>query len=284
MNTELENLIAIIKNNLGKDISVYDQSFLMRTLDKRKAEIGIDNTADYCSILKKNVVEEEALIGSLSIQYTDFFRESLTYALLEKVVLPGVINGAKKGQEIRIWSAGCSYGQEPYSLAILLNEQVATSKKEIRFRIFATDISHKALVTGHAGTYHGDALNNVRLNQLDKYFVKQGDTYTVIPFLRQHVDFSFYDLLDQWTNNPPDSIYGDFDIVMCSNLLFYYNQESQKIIINKLQNALSSGGYLITGETEKNCVERISKLKALTLTGPIFSKQKNVPFRYFEEE
>ena len=273
MHKELEDLIAIIKKNLGMDISVYDQTFLIRMLDKRKAEVGIDQTADFSIMLKNNLAENEAFLQSLSIHYTEFFREPLTYAFLEKVVLPG-ISRAKQGQELRIWSAGCSYGQEPYSLAMLLDNLCYANKKEIGYRIFATDLSEKALIIASSGKYHQDSVQNLKLNQLNRFFIKQENSYTIIPNLRKHIDFSFYDLLDRATCNPPESIYGDFDIVMCSNLLFYYNQECQKIIINKLLKTLAPGGLLITGEVEKACVENYINRKAMNINVPIFSRDK----------
>lgn len=273
MNKELENLIAITKKNLGMDISVYDQSFLTRMLEKRKAETGVEQTADFCLMLQNNHEENEAFLQSLSIHYTEFFREPLTYAFLEKVVLPR-ISRAKQGQELRIWSAGCSYGQEPYSIAMLLDNLCNANKDVSGYRIFATDQSEKALMIASSGKYHQDSVQNVKLNQLNRFFLKQENTYTIIPSLRKHIDFSFYDLLDRATCTPPESIYGEFDIVMCCNLLFYYNQECQKIIINKLLKTLAPGGLLITGEVEKNCVENYINRKAMSMIVPIFSRDK----------
>ena len=272
MNTELVNLAAIIKNCIGKDISVFESSFLINTLNKRKAELNLKDTVEFFNLLKSDSEESKAFFQSLSIKYSDFFRESIAFSMLEKYVLPKVISQIRKGQEIRIWSVGCAYGQEPYSLAMLLSDLVESEKKEVRYRIFATDISEQAVNRGTMGIFNHDAVRNVKLYQLEKYFIKQENAYAVIPQIKNNINFSYYDILDKTTNYPPETIYGDFNIIMCCNLLIYYNQENKKKIIEKLRKALLPGGYLITGDVVKKCVEDMTKQKAVNASGPVFFK------------
>ncbi len=270
MDKELNRMIMTMKQSYDKDISIYDRSFLIKNIEKRKTAIQTERVEDYIQVLEEDPKEAENFYESFNIHYSQFFREPFIFTLLEQVILSSIINNKPPGREIRVWSAGCSHGQEPYSIAILLSEFAEIFQKVVRFRIFATDISQEAVSIGQAGIYNQDAIKNVKMMYLDKYFVKQGETYMITPQLKKNISFLTYDLLDKTSINPPESIYGDFDIVMCSNVLFYYKTEVQQFIINKLQKATSSSGYLITGEAERVCAEKVSKLTSMAMQIPIF--------------
>lgn len=272
MNKDLDRIIALMKQTFDRDISIYDQSFLLKSLEKRWIAIGVKTAAEYCNRLEKNNMEADALYNSLQITFSQFFRDPLTFALMETLILPSLISHRPNGREIRIWSAGCSNGQEAYSMAMSLSDFAEASRKEISFRIFATDISQEALEAGRAGVYDQYAVQNVKLKHLNKYFTKQSETYTIIPQLRRCISFSTYDLLDPSSANPPESIYGDFDLVMCSNLLFYYKSNVQQGIIKKLRQAMSASGYLVTGEAEKTLVENATKLQMISTPTAVFKK------------
>ena len=272
MNEDLSNIMKVMKKTYGRDISLYDGAFLLKTIERRRLIYGSMNEAGYCRCIEKDGAEAEVFYRSLHITYSHFFRDSFTFAALEQNIFPEILARKPAGSEIRIWSAGCANGQEAYSMAILLSDLSEASGKEIRFRIFATDISEEALSAGRAGVYDQNAIQNVKMKHLDQYFTKQEKKYTVIPQLRQYINFSPYDLLDLSTANPPESIYGDFDVVMCCNLLFYYTRNLQQNIIEKLQQAMSTNGYLITGEAEKAQVESVTKLQKIVLPMAVFFK------------
>lgn len=274
MNTDLEKIILLMKQTPNRDISIYEQSFLLKSLERRQIATGIKNTAEYCRYLEKNIIEADAFYSSLHITFSQFFRDPITFALLEQLIFPSLISHKPSGSEIRIWSAGCANGQEAYSMSMLFSDLAEASGKEITLRIFATDISLEALDAGRAGVYNQNAVQNVKIKHLNKYFTKQGDTYKIVPQLSQLINFSTYDLLDLSAANPPESIYGDFDIVMCSNVLFYYKSNLQQIIIKKLQHAISNNGYLVTGDAEKNLVENSTRLQILNTPAAIFKNNE----------
>lgn len=274
MNEELNKIVRFMKQAYCRDISIYAESFLLKALERRYTTTGVNNAAEYCIYLEKNNMEVDVFYNSLHITYSKFFRDSLTFALMEQSILPNLISQKSDGDQIRIWSAGCSNGQEVYSMAILLSDLVEISGKKINLRIFATDISEEALATGRAGVYDQTEVQDVKLKHLNKYFTKQEKTYTIVPQLRQCIDFSVHDLLDLSTVNPPKSIYGDFDIVMCSNLLIYYKFDLQLFIIKKLQQAMSTIGYLVTGESEKTLVENASKLQMMGTPTAVFKNNR----------
>ena len=154
--------------------------------------------------------------------------------------------------EIRIWSAACAGGQETYSLAMLLHELLNCHSGEFNFRIFATDQSKIQIKEAQIGQYPEAALNSLKFKRVNQWFTKLGETYTVKPELKENIEFSVFDLLDEKYSCPPTSIFGDFDLIVCANILFYYNPEFQKKIIKKTRNCMSENGYLITGEAERN--------------------------------
>ena len=135
-------------------------------------------------------------------------------------------------------------------MAILLDEIVAACERPVQYRIFATDLSEPDLALARGGVYSAAAGKNLRLRHLESCFTRQGDAYAVVPRLKDRVDFSIYDLLDAGTS-PPASIYGDFDLVLCSNVLIYYRPEALRLILDKLRRSLAVGGHLVTGETER---------------------------------
>jgi len=263
MNSELNPVIKVMSGMQGTDISRYDESFLLKSIQKRLVATSSATIADYCKYLSEHDGEAEEFCLSLNITYSEFFRNPLTCALLEQRVLPSLIE-EKQGAgtaEIRVWSAGCAAGQESYSVAILLDELLPPRQTNLSFRIFATDISENCLATAKRGVYDTAAVQNVRLKHIHSCFESHNKRYAVAPRLKDRIEFSFYDLLDEHSTSPPGSIYGDFDLVFCCNLLFYYKPEHQKFILNKIINALSGGGYLVTGEAERAIVETTNLLE-----------------------
>lgn len=261
-----------IKEAEDKDISIYDERFLVDSLQRRTAAAGFDRTSDYCKFLCGSIDEARIFHKSLNITYSRFFRDPLVFAILERRILPGLIHREPKINQIRIWSAGCSCGQEAYSIAIILNELLEATNIDIKTQIFATDISEEAISFAVSGNYSRDAIQNVKVKHLEKYFINTGGTYTVIDKLKQSVNFSAYDLLDQFTANPPESIYGNFDIVYCSNVLFYYKSKLRIFITDKIINSIKKSGYIITGEAENSCLSESKIVRRLALSVPIFQK------------
>ena len=271
----IKRVVALMLEKYEHNIEGYNCSFLKKTIKKQMAKATVDTMSEYCGLLRDSGKEAELLLDALNVSYTDFFREPVTFALLEQYVFPKIISRIKPGGEMRIWSAGCSYGQEPYSIAMLLASRLDEGKKRFRFRVLATDISKKALNKGHQGVYSREALHNVKLGYIDKYFVKRGNVFAVGPELRERVEFFYYDLLDKTTAYPPESIYGGFDLVICRNTLIYYNSDSQALIMDKLGKALSPCGYLVTGEAERTYAALHTSLKPLTCSGAVFQIAHN---------
>lgn len=275
MKEELKNITNLLFQAHGIDISIYDDSFLIKAAENRLSATNSSSFNDYFNYLKGNKEEVAVLLNSLNINFSEFFRNPLTFAYLEQVVLPALIEKKKKSKEneIRIWSAACAAGHEAYSIAILLDEIIENAKTNTKYRIFATDINQAELANALKGNYQNPALSKVNLKRIQTYFTHRGDNYTIAPQLKEHIDFSVFDLLTDQGVCPPASIYGNFDVVFCSNLLFYYKSEYQQQILEKVGGCLTSGGILVTGETEREIVKENGYREAYVNSG-IFRKNR----------
>ncbi|MBK9391187.1 MAG: hypothetical protein IPN68_13705 [Bacteroidetes bacterium] len=274
MKETIENITRSISENIFPDITVFDESFIYRSISNRINELSVKSISDYLPYLNTNRSEQQILIETLFNSYSEFFRNPLTFLIIEQILLPKIFLQKSRTypDEIRIWSAGCSAGQEPYSIAILTEDYKANNHQKINVRIFATDKNKKELLSAGKGIYHFKSVQNARLYHISNYFTNNGEYYSINDKIKKCIDFSILDLLDEGAGAPPSSIYGDFDIVMCSNLLFYYKPEIQKKILTRLSNSLVPGGFLIAGEAETGIIKSIKGFRQFTATAAIFMK------------
>ena len=276
LGVSLAALVQVVDRVHGLDISPYDKSFLRNSVDKRRSLTGVGSIEAYAGYLAEHRAEAEVLCRSLRVIYSEFFRNSLTFAVLEQMVLPGLIAEKKTAGRggVRVWSAGCASGQEAWSVAILLDELTGAEDRTFPYRIFASDLSEPDLSQARDGVYSADELKNVRLRQLEACFSKRGSSYAIVPRIHSQVQFDLYDLLETDTVCPPTSIYGEFDLVLCSNVLLYYRHEMQNRILNKLSESLAPGGYLVVGEAERQIVaDRNGSFHAVAPFSAVFQKK-----------
>ncbi|MBN2805261.1 MAG: hypothetical protein JXR22_01265 [Prolixibacteraceae bacterium] len=250
-------LVQYIQQLFDSDLTGFDMDFIRKQIDRRKDEWAESHQGDYLNYLKNNFSEAEMLYQSLFIGYSTFFRNLLTFSVLEQIIVPEIIFNKrnKKSNEIRIWSAACAGGQEVYSMAMVV-EEYNSGKEKIAYRILGTDQHEKQINLARIGAYSDASMANVRIHQLERWFVSNGNSFAVIPELQKNITFSVFDLFGEQYSTPPESIFGGFDIVLCANLLFYYQADYQKIIIDKIRGSMAQNGYLITGETERDIVQK----------------------------
>lgn len=254
MENTINDIVELLMQSSGIDISAYDPSFLIKSLaDKRSGKSSLP-VSDYYYLLKTDRGEASRFAESLHIGYSEFFRNPLTFAYLEQYILPQIWSNKKKLKEsgLRIWSAACASGQEPYSLAILLDEMAEILQEKPQISIFATDNNPEELEKAQEGIYDPCSLSKVTLKRIKNYFTPVGNNYEISTTVRKYVDFSHFDLLSDQRSCPAPSIYGNFDLVFCSNLLFYYKPESRRNILDKISKTMSPGAFLVTGETERD--------------------------------
>jgi chemotaxis protein methyltransferase CheR len=258
----------------GHDIYGYDPSFLTRSIEARSRLGGAAAFATYDRRLQSDPAEAFALLTSLGIHHSEFFRDPLAFALLEQRVLPDLLEAkrASGAPELRVWSAGCAAGQEAYSVTLLLTELCAGRNDDARFRVFATDSSEEQLGLARQGRYSDADLSRVRLQHLRRWFSTTGREHQIAQELRGSVDLSRHDLLDPESCCPPASIFGEFDVILCCNMLFYYRQSVRLAILDKLRRCLVPGGVLVTSESEAQIVADTGSLRPYGLYAPLFRK------------
>lgn len=271
---EVENFIHIMKENHCIDISIFENSFLENILKTRMNELAITHTEDYFLYLKSTAGECEEIKSHRYNSYSEFFRNTLTFCYIEHVLLPLMIHRklTDHEKEIRIWSSACASGQEAYTLAILFDEMSERTSSGVDCHIFATDINPAQLESARKGIYPEGALNKVLLKRVNTYFTHQNKRYKITSKLGKYIDFSVFDLLSDTLNCPPASIYGNFDMVFCTNVLFYYNNTFRQRIIHKVGNCIAPGGFLIVGDSEAEMIKGY-KFREVFPNSGIFQKR-----------
>ena len=266
----MDRIKRIMMEQVGQDLSCFHDDFLEKTIEKRLLDLGLRSLAEYEERLRWDHAEVEKFIQASHVFYSEFYREPFSFFSLTQSMLPEIISRKKEGQEIRIWSVGCAIGQEPYSIAMEAHRLIEQSDKDLKLRIFATDISETVLERARLGRYQRADLKKLSLESLDQHFHRVGNDYEVNENIKDHVDFIRYDILDKETICPVESIFGGFDIIFCRNLMIYYRPDFQRRILEKLKQALATDGYLVTGEAEKGIVEKWLRAKPFTYTGAAF--------------
>jgi chemotaxis protein methyltransferase CheR len=236
----------------GLDFSGYHPAMLERRVKQRLFFAGCDDVTGYYAFLLNNPGEIDNLLDAITINVSRFFRDSLTFELIADQILPTLARKKMNRNEtsLRIWSAGCARGEEPYSMAILIRELRNKEGWPEHVHFFATDIDPKALAAADKAQYPPESLKNVKLRLLNKYFSRHGNLFALNPEIREMVTFSRYDLLDKARGVPPESVFGDFDLVLCRNVLIYFNLHYQVRIFERLYRALSPNGFLMLGMAE----------------------------------
>jgi len=267
MKQKIKLILDHLRDQRGFDFTGNRLTMLERRVSKRLIPTGTSDLDDYYDFILDHPEEYDKLIDVLTINVSNFFRNPLCWEFAAANILPKIFaqKVVQKDSSLRFWSAGCASGEEPYSLAILLNELFEKENIKLDAHIFATDIDAEILKRADKGAFRQDAVKNVKLGLLKKYFAEKSDSYVLNSKIRRMVEFSFFDLLDRKKYTPPGSVFGNFDIVLCRNVLIYFNNEFQERIFNKLSRSLNKGGYLILGEAEvpiqtyKNEFRRIDK-------------------------
>lgn len=279
MEKDLTVLRDYMNDRRGVNVSAERYTVLGEKIRERMASLNAGDAHAYIRILDAAPREASWLVDELTVNVSRFFRNPLVFELLGEQILPRLISDkAKTGNSfIRIWSAGCANGEEPYSLAILARELLSGRDKTPALEIFATDINRTVLENAVIGQYSTQQVREVKYGILTKYFTIRDDTFTLHRDIRENVRFSHYDMTDPRTVSPPESVFGSFDLVMCRNLLIYFDPGRQVRIFNKLDRSLSPGGFLVLGRAETLPAHMETAYQREDGHCNIFSKHHNPP-------
>jgi len=287
----LSKILQYIDDETGLDFREYKHSTLARRVARRVSVCKCGTLEDYFSYLKSEKDEISILYREFLIGVTKFFRDSQVWEILEDEVIPELVRSVKKGATLKVWDVACSTGEEPFSLAMYIHEEMQRQDKNFEVKIFATDISQQHIDIGANGIYSESIVADIDPFLLNKYFVSKSDGYHVVEKLRRMVIFSKHNIL----KNPP---FSNMDMVLCRNLLIYFQPSIQLRALNVLHYGLKEDGFLVMGTSEsvnthRDFFEDVSRkwkifknvypkksLKAETLhssSSRSFVKEKRVP-------
>ena len=266
--SDFKKIFTLLQESHGVDFGYYKHATVGRRIQRRIMLRGFSSLSDYASHLAEERAELNALYKDLLIGVTQFFRNPEAFATLEKVIVPTLLSAASTATGVRIWVAGCATGEEVYSVAMILREQIRTMKHPVKVKIFATDVHRESLEFASAGFYSEASLENVSSARRERFFIRHGDQFQVLPELRQMIVFSQHDLV----KTPP---FTKLDLVTCRNLLIYFQPQLQKKVLSMFHFALRTKGVLFLGPSE-TVGELENEFDAVDRTGKIYSKRRDV--------
>lgn len=274
MKKDFSDILNRLKKQRGIDFGSYRTDLLCRRILARLEQLEIEEPDRYLERLENDPLECDRLIDTIAINVSSFFRDAMVYELLAQQVLPDMIAAKRRAglREIRVWSAGCAAGEEPYSLAILLREQLVKDDADWTVYIFGTDIDKDALQSAGRAVYPRDSLADTKLGLVDRYFQPLEEGFQLKRSIRDMVRFSLDDLTSEKTFSPAESVFGDFDLIFCRNVLIYFNQELQQKVMNKFLRSLAPQGYLVLGDTETPRSRIASQLQVVDKRNRIYKK------------
>ena len=239
----MPEIIDLLRKKTVHDFSLYKRGTLERHVERRMAMAGDKAAEAYLARLGKDEAERDQLSREMLINVTSFFRDPTVFDYLAGEIIPGLVRDHPVEKPLRIWIAGCSSGEETYSLAMLFREQIDKSQREVKLQIFASDVDADAVATAREGLYPPSIEAEVSPQRLGRFFVREDRGYRVLPDLRETIVFSVHDVL----GDPP---FARLDFVSCRNLLIYLLPEAQAQVISLFHFALQKDGLLLVGNSE----------------------------------
>ena len=231
------NFIGNIKKKTGIDLSLYKEAQMKRRLTSLYERKGFRSFSDFYETIHNDKEVLDEFLDRMTINVSEFYRNPQRWEVLDKVILPQLLTNNKK---LKIWSAACSTGEEPYSLAMVLS-----SHKPLRdISIFATDLDNGAIERAKVGLYSERAIEEVPPAKLKKYFVADSLHFQVKDEIKRAVTFKQHNLLH-------DRYDSGYDLIVCRNVMIYFTEEAKDIIYTNFAKALNKGGILFVGSTEQ---------------------------------
>jgi two-component system CheB/CheR fusion protein len=243
--SSLEKIIILLRTYTGNDFSLYKKNTLYRRIERRMSVHKIEKIVSYVLFLHENPKEADILFKELLIGVTNFFRDSLVWNKIEDMVIPQILTTQQSGSVLRAWVAGCSTGEEAYSLAIVFKEAIEKIKPQSRIslQIFATDLDAEAIEIARKGFFPLNIASDVSENRLNRFFIRTDDGYRVKTEIREMVIFAQHNII----MHPP---FTKLDILTCRNLLIYMVPELQNKLFGLFYYSLNPEGIMLLGSAE----------------------------------
>ncbi len=239
----LREVFTLLRIRTGHDFSHYKRSTVLRRIARRLQLHELESIAAYRSYLREHPNEAQGLFSELLISVTNFFRDPQAFEMLEHLIIPKILANKADGEQVRVWVPACATGEEAYSLAILLQEQLLQLGREPNFQIFATDVYEESINTAREGLFPETIVGDVSAERLQHFFVKEGQQYRIRKEIREKLLFAVHNVL----RDPP---FSRLDLLSCRNLFIYLNRETQEHVLEIFHFALRPNGYLFLGSSE----------------------------------
>ncbi|MGI4815322.1 MAG: CheR family methyltransferase [Janthinobacterium lividum] len=278
----LRSILRLLRERTGHDFAHYKRATVLRRIERRLQVNALNNLEAYEGFLTANVAEAPALLRDMLIGVTNFFRDRISFESLERDTIPKLFEDKGADDQIRIWCAGCSTGEEAFSLAMLVAEHGEGRSDVPSLQVFATDIDERAIRVGRVGAFPTSILTDVPPRLLNKFFTKDQLRYRINKGLRGKLLFAIHNVL----RDPP---FSRLDLVSCRNLLIYLDRSVQRQVLQMFHFALRPGGFLFLGNSESAEVaedlflpvdkkNRIYRAKVLSHSGrePVIVAMKNI--------
>jgi chemotaxis protein methyltransferase CheR len=237
MPQEYQEFIIQIKKLTGIDLLLYKEAQMKRRLVSLYEKQGYHSFREYYKAIEKDNNALNEFLDRITINVSEFYRNAKRWEVLETKIFPRLLNSSRK---LKIWSAACSTGEEPYTIAMVLSNYMPLSQIEV----MATDIDENVLARAQLGLYPGRSLNEVPAEMKAKYFSKDGDFFKVADEIKKTVTFKKHNLL-------ADQFDSQFDLIVCRNVMIYFTEDAKNILYNKFSTSLKEGGVFFVGSTEQ---------------------------------
>jgi two-component system, chemotaxis family, CheB/CheR fusion protein len=239
----IQKVLMLVRSGSGHDFSHYKQNTVYRRVERRMALHNLTDIRHYVQYLKENPVEVNALFKDLIIEVTSFFRDPEAFEVLDKKIIPAILDHKKPDSAVRVWVPGCATGEEAFSLAILFQEAMDRLNKHLNVQIFATDINKETIETARTAQFPEGISADMPAELLGRFFIKENGGYRVKKTIRDMVVFAAQNLI----SDPP---FSKLDLVSCRNVLIYMDSVLQKKVIPLFHYTLNQNGYLFLGSSE----------------------------------
>lgn len=237
------HIYAVMKKVRGIDFTHYKRTTVLRRIERRMVVNHCESLDEYAKFLDTSQEEVNVLVKEILIGVTNFFRDPSFFQTLKEKALYPIVQNAREEEPIRVWSAGCSTGEEAYSIAILFQEILEELHVRRDIKIFATDIDIQAIEQAGKGVFSENIIDDVTPERLAKYFIKRNDQYHISKEIRRMIIFAPHNML----SDPP---FGKLDLISCRNVMIYFQPVLQRGLFAVFHSALKNGGYLFLGKSE----------------------------------
>lgn len=241
-NADFERFRKTIYDESGITFSATNRPILDSRIKEILREKKLDSVDDYYKLITSDHEEMKRMLDAVTTNLTRFFRNQPHFDALEKYVIPHVLEEKKKtgDRTVRVWSAGCSTGEEPYTIAMLLKRILPVGYD---FQVTASDISLKSLMVGQSGFYADNKVDGIPPDYLSQYFTKSAGGYQVNKEIMSKVKFDYHNLKN-------DSGMRNLDVIFCRNVMIYFDEPAQLVVLNRFWNSMASHSYLFIGHSE----------------------------------